>query len=128
MDVALVGLALGQLLDNAAKYSCPNTDIEVTLVHKDRETVISVKNAAKAGINIGPEEKDKLFERFYRGAQQQFGPAGTGLGLSIVKKVAEAHGGRAWVETEASTVRFSLSVRRLEGEQYGKFTRSGLAR
>ncbi len=119
VDVALVELALGQLLDNAAKYSCPNTDIEVTLVHKDQETVISVKNAAKAGINIGPEEKDKLFERFYRGAQQQFGPAGTGLGLSIVKKVAEAHGGRAWVETEASTVRFSLSVRRLEGEQYG---------
>ena len=119
VDAPLVELALQQLLDNASKYSTPNTEIAITLVHKEWETVISVENSGKTGPTVNSDEMERLFERFYRGAQMEYGPAGTGLGLSVVKKVAEAHGGRAWMESANGMTRFLLSVARLKGEKHG---------
>ncbi len=69
--------------------------------------VLSVESV---GSGIRVEEREKIFERFFRGANAVHGPTGTGLGLSIVKKTAEAHQGRAWVECEGERTTFFLTV------------------
>jgi signal transduction histidine kinase len=47
---------------------------------------------------VADGEKQRVFEKFYRGAASAGVPSGTGLGLTIVREIARAHGGRAWVE------------------------------
>jgi two-component system sensor histidine kinase KdpD len=54
------------------------------------------------GPSIRPEERERVFERFYRSQGNEHRAPGTGLGLSITKKVAEAHLGRAWVQSSDS--------------------------
>jgi len=107
VDVQMIHLALLQLIDNAAKYSVGRRMIEVRVAQDEMETRIEVANG---GPPIKPEEREHIFERFYRGIDTAHGPSGTGLGLSIVKKTAEAHGGRAWVECEDDATRFFLTM------------------
>jgi signal transduction histidine kinase/CheY-like chemotaxis protein len=67
---------------------------------------------ADTGEGIYPEEKEKIFEDFYRIGDGLVGrPKGTGLGLSIAKKIIDTHGGSIWVESElgkGSTFYFTL--------------------
>lgn len=97
----LLEQAVINLIDNAVKYSPANTQVEVKLQTKDHEWVISVTDE---GRGIEPEHLARIFERFYRtdkARSREMG--GTGLGLSIVKHIAEAHGGRATVESFPGT-------------------------
>ena len=119
LDAPLFELALQQLVDNAAKYSAPETPIVITAEQGVWETTVSVSNVGRAEFLIRPDETTKIFDRFYRGIRDEYGPAGTGLGLSVVKKIAEAHHGRAWVECDESTTRFRLSVQRPHGGKHG---------
>ena len=60
--------------------------------------LISVRDT---GVGIGPEDHDKVFERFYRAPNPLAVEAGgAGVGLTIVKSLVEAHGGRIWVDSE----------------------------
>ena len=59
--------------------------------------VISVRNE---GSFIPPEEKDKVFQRFYRSPGTEHKAAGTGIGLSVVRRITEAHQGRTWVTSD----------------------------
>lgn len=95
-DRKLIKRALAQLLDNALKYSVPETPIEITVSVTDTAVVAEVRNE---GPGIASEERDRVFERFYRTVEAQAGAPGTGLGLSIVKKIADAHAGRVWVDS-----------------------------
>jgi two-component system sensor histidine kinase KdpD len=95
-DRKLIKRALAQLLDNALKYSVPGSPIELAVTVGDTEVIAEVRNE---GPPIAPADRRRIFERFYRTAEAQFGAPGTGLGLSIVKKVADAHAGRVWVES-----------------------------
>lgn len=71
------------LLDNAIKYNCPGGSVTMKVIEKENKWVISV---ADTGIGIAPEEKDRIFERFYRiDKSRHKAVEGTGLGLSIVK-------------------------------------------
>src|SRR5262249_40061129 len=79
------------LLDNAKKYSEPNTKITLDVRHLDGKIYIKVKDEGKG---IPEEDLPRIFERFYRvDKSRSRGLGGTGLGLSIVKQLVEAHGG-----------------------------------
>jgi len=77
--------AIGNLLDNAAKWSPPNGRIEVDVA----DGAVTVRDH---GPGIAPEDLPYVFDRFYRSADAR-GLPGSGLGLAIVRQVAESHGG-----------------------------------
>ena len=85
--------AVGNPLENADKWSPPGTPIRLVL---DGGTV----TVHDRGPGIAPEERGKVFDRFYRGPDS--GPTrGSGIGLSLVRHIAQAHGGRAWARNAA---------------------------
>lgn len=96
VDRKLAAAAIGQLADNAIKYSIPDSFVDVSFLGNGAELITSVSNKGPA---IKPAERARIFERFYRTDTGEDTPSGTGLGLSIVKKIVEAHGGRVWVES-----------------------------
>jgi two-component system sensor histidine kinase KdpD len=96
-DEELIGTAIGEFIENAAKYSSTGSPIQVSALEDDSQVLISVHNH---GPVIATEDRSRIFERFYRSPAAHYRAAGTGLGLSIVKKTAEAHRGRAWVTSE----------------------------
>jgi two-component system sensor histidine kinase KdpD len=109
-DRALLSTALLQLLDNAAKYSAPGSAITIGASEDDAEIIVSVHNE---GASIAPEDRERIFERFYRAPDSKHRAPGTGLGLSIVKKTAEAHHGRVWVVSEEGRgTTFSFAIPR----------------
>jgi len=71
------------------------------------------------GPGFADEDRPLVFERFYRGADAVRGPAGTGLGLSVVKKIAEAHQGRTWVESEGDKTSFVFALPNHKGVSHG---------
>jgi two-component system, OmpR family, sensor histidine kinase KdpD len=96
-DLQLLQMAILQLFDNAAKYGSPNSSITIG-VHEDAvEASISIRNE---GSFIAHEEKDKIFQRFYRSPGSDHRASGTGIGLSVVKRITEAHHGRVWLDSE----------------------------
>ncbi len=102
VDAVLVERAISNLLDNAVKYSPPGAPIEVTV--RDGEVLVS-----DHGPGIAEEDLPRVFDRFYRAAAARAKP-GSGLGLAIVREAAEAHGGRATVESSPRGARFRLSL------------------
>jgi two-component system sensor histidine kinase KdpD len=90
VDRQLLDLALTQLLDNAFKYSLPASAITVSVRMEEDFVMISLRND---GDSIAPDEQDRIFERFYRGARVRNLVSGTGLGLYVARKIADAHGG-----------------------------------
>ena len=106
-DTELIATALRQFVDNAVKYSNPGSVITVSGGAVNDELLISVHNQ---GIPIGPEDRERIFERFYRSPGTEHRAAGTGLGLSIARKIAEAHLGRVWVESDETGTTFFLSL------------------
>lgn len=80
------------LIDNGIKYNKPNGSVSVFLEEKEKHWVVRVQDT---GIGIAAEEKDRIFERFYRiDKSRNKGVEGTGLGLSIVKHGVMLHKGR----------------------------------
>jgi signal transduction histidine kinase len=70
-----------------------------------------VLKVTNKGLVVTPNERERIFERFYRAPETQHMPAGTGLGLSIVKKIVEAHQGSVWAEGESNYgTSFSISL------------------
>jgi two-component system phosphate regulon sensor histidine kinase PhoR len=89
--------ALGNLLDNAAKFSPPGTAIDVNAEVIGGEVVISVRDR---GPGISPEHWSRVFERFYKVDRARPREAGGfGLGLAITKHLVQVLGGRIWTET-----------------------------
>ncbi|MGB9439868.1 MAG: ATP-binding protein, partial [Desulfobacterales bacterium] len=96
-DSSLLEQAVVNLLDNAIKYSEPNSTIHLEGNLKDAEVKIIVEDR---GIGIAKKHQPRLFERFYRvDKARSRNLGGTGLGLAIVKHIAQAHGGNVTVES-----------------------------
>ena len=96
-NAQLLEQAIGNLLDNAIKYSDPGGSIEIDVTQGKGEVTMTVSDH---GCGIAPEHLPRLFERFYRvdkGRSRELG--GTGLGLAIVKHIIQAHGGDVTVES-----------------------------
>jgi two-component system sensor histidine kinase QseC len=85
--VMLLALARN-LVDNAARYAPDSGQVRVTLRREERSACLSVEDA---GPGVPPEQRERIFERFYRGTEGR--GEGSGLGLSIVRRVVELHGG-----------------------------------
>lgn len=107
-DRKLMVTAFVQILENAIKYSVPDSPINVGVKLKDAEVIVSVENQGHA---IAPADRERIFERFYRASGREQSQPGTGLGLSIVKRIVEAHHGRVWVEgSQDGGTTFSLAL------------------
>lgn len=93
-DRTSLEMALANLLDNALKHTPAGGTVELAASEEAGRTLLVVSDT---GPGIDPVDRDRLFERFYRG--QSSGPQpGAGLGLAIVKSAAEAHGGSVRLE------------------------------
>jgi two-component system sensor histidine kinase KdpD len=92
MDFVLMQQVLVNLLDNALKYSAPDSPVEVSARVVGEEMEIEV---ADRGIGIPSAELTRVFDKMYR-VQRPHAVSGSGLGLTICKGIVEAHGGRIW--------------------------------
>jgi K+-sensing histidine kinase KdpD len=100
VDARAVSEVVYTVLDNAAKYSPPETTI---LVEARREGDDSVLIAiVDDGETIAPELRERVFDKFFRATRDgditRHRPSGTGMGLAIAKGIVEAHDGRIWIE------------------------------
>jgi two-component system sensor histidine kinase SenX3 len=110
--------ALVNLLDNAVKYSEPDSSVEVR-AHSDGEWVgVEVRDH---GIGIPQRDLERIFERFYRvDRARSRETGGTGLGLAIVRHVASNHQGDVQVESrEGEGSRFTLRLPATAGAAAG---------
>jgi two-component system phosphate regulon sensor histidine kinase PhoR len=98
-DERAIEIAVINLVDNALKYGADGGRVAVSVRRVKDQIEIRV---ADRGPGIKPEDKKRIFERFVRGTPAQGKQVrGSGIGLALVKHIAEAHGGRAWVEDGA---------------------------
>jgi two-component system sensor histidine kinase TctE len=83
---------VGNLIDNAIRYNRPGGHVTARV----RGTEFAVLEVEDDGIGIGPDERDLVFERFYRALGS--GVDGSGLGLAIVREIANLHGANVLVK------------------------------
>ncbi|MFC4398001.1 MULTISPECIES: sensor histidine kinase [Micrococcaceae] len=115
-DQDLLVTALRNLIDNAIRYSPPNTRVGIGV--RSREGLVSI-SVTDQGEGLSPEEQERVFERFYRvDAARSRQTGGTGLGLSIVKHVASNHGGEVtlWSQPGQGST-FTLRLPEMEGQE-----------
>jgi two-component system phosphate regulon sensor histidine kinase PhoR len=114
VDERAVEIAVINLVDNALKYAPRSQAVRIVLAREGRSFSIAVEDD---GPGIPEGERKRIFERFVRG-RQEAGQAqrGSGIGLSLVAQIAQAHGGRAWVEDAKWThgARFVMTLRATE--------------
>jgi signal transduction histidine kinase len=88
---------MNNLINNAIKFSYPNTTITLRARVQDQDVAISVQDQ---GQGIPAQEVDTLFTEFGKtSVRTTAGEKSTGLGLAIVKRIVELHGGRIGVES-----------------------------
>ncbi len=98
--------AIGNLLDNAIKYTPEGGDIALRLWEENGEVILTVRDT---GVGIPPEALPHIFEHFYRARQPGTEHvSGTGLGLTLVQSIIREHRGRVWVESEGVPGKGSL--------------------
>ena len=110
VDYLLVEQVLSNLLENAARYTPAGTAVTVraTAVAGGDEVEVAVVDH---GPGVAEEERERIFDQFYRLRAEGRGPLGTGMGLAIVKGIVEAHGGRIGVEaTPGGGATFALRL------------------
>ncbi len=115
LDRRLIKLALKQLLDNALKYSYPNTPLVIRVYDSDDAVVAEITNR---GREIPAEEQVRIFERFYRSPAVQRSIPGSGLGLTIAQSIVRAHQGDLSVVSRPGETTFRLTLpAQLEGNK-----------
>ncbi|HUM70659.1 MAG TPA: HAMP domain-containing sensor histidine kinase [Chloroflexota bacterium] len=98
--------AVSNLVDNAIKFSPENDVVEIIVSGDNHHVLIRV---CDRGEGIAESDKPYIFETFYRGKDvEEY--EGSGLGLALVYSIAEAHGGKIWVESENDGSTFILEL------------------
>jgi len=112
-DRDLLTQLLQNLIDNAIKYNLPEGSPHRRLSIVGRRQVSSVKiTVVNASRDIPPEERDRLFDRFYRGdLSRNRKREGFGLGLSLSREIARSHRGDLWLDqTPKGETGFTLTL------------------
>jgi two-component system sensor histidine kinase KdpD len=108
LDSVEIGEALYNLIENAAKYSPPESEIQVEVRRERNALQVSVSDH---GPGIPIAALPHLFDPFYRAIDGTQRPQGLGLGLAVVKGLVEAHGGKVIAENRAGGgARFVFSL------------------
>jgi signal transduction histidine kinase len=89
--------AVLQLAANAVRHTADGDVVSVGSELRDGHVRFWVRDS---GPGVRPEDRERIFERFYRGRSGHRRSDGAGLGLSIVQAIAEAHGGRVELDSE----------------------------
>jgi two-component system sensor histidine kinase KdpD len=95
VDFAQWVRVLEHLLRNALAYGGPRSAVRVGASGTSKEVKLWVEDE---GPGIAPDERERVFAKFYRGRSAAAVTAGTGLGLAITREIVRFHGGRIWVE------------------------------
>jgi PAS domain S-box-containing protein len=111
VDADRISQVLSNLVSNAIKFTPDEGSLRIELVVDGRDAVLRVGDS---GIGISEDDRERLFERFFRAgnAVEQAIP-GTGLGLAICKGIVDAHAGHLWIESalgEGTTVTVRLPL------------------
>jgi two-component system phosphate regulon sensor histidine kinase PhoR len=111
-DAVRLGQVFSNLIDNAIKFSKPDSEIQVTVSRQEKQAMVTVTDT---GPGISEEECARIFERFYQVDKSRQGGEGrgVGLGLAISKQVVEAHHGEISVSSkigEGSTFMVKLPI------------------
>jgi two-component system sensor histidine kinase KdpD len=109
-DGTMIAKVLCNLLENAAKYSAPDSPIFISGEQKGGQVVVSV---ADRGVGIDPSEQALVFDRLYRSRVHSQQTPGTGMGLPISRAIIESHHGTLTVTSQVnqgSVFSFSLPV------------------
>jgi signal transduction histidine kinase len=121
VDSDRISQVLTNLLSNAIKFTPDEGRLEVALQASAGEAVLRVSDS---GIGISEDDRERLFERFFRaGNALERAIPGTGLGLAICKGIVDAHGGRFGVDSALGrgttvTVTLPLAAATTEGEDH----------
>jgi signal transduction histidine kinase len=99
-DPDLLGILFYNLIENAIKYSSPNSIVEIFGTKNDGKLRIEVSDS---GTGIREDLLDKIFERFYRAESSSHKVLGSGLGLAICKIVANVHQAKLWAENNSNS-------------------------
>ena len=106
-DPALFERAVGNLVDNALRFTPENGSIQIALAERTNDFEVAVSDN---GSGVAPEHLPRVFDRFYR-AESSRGSDGAGLGLALVKSIVDLHGGTARIQSEVgrgTTVRITF--------------------
>ena len=95
------------LLDNALKYSTPESMVSVDLANNGKNCLLSV---ASPGEPISREDLKNIFKRFYRADKARAMNGSYGLGLSIAESIVESHKGKIWAESEEGLNTFFVQL------------------
>ncbi|MEK8031985.1 HAMP domain-containing sensor histidine kinase [Ideonella sp. DXS29W] len=107
---------LGVLLDNATRYSKPGgqVDLDVSLLRAEEPSggpATVQLQVHDRGIGISAAELPRVFDRHFRGTNaRRHSPEGSGLGLGIARSLAQAHGGKLVLDSDASGTRAVLTL------------------
>lgn len=96
IDPEAIDRVIMNLLSNAIKFSNENSNIYINLVVKDKEIELSFKDE---GCGISKEEKERIFDRFYQGKNND-NIEGSGIGLNLCMLFVKAHDGKIFLESE----------------------------
>ncbi|HEY4273793.1 MAG TPA: heavy metal sensor histidine kinase [Candidatus Udaeobacter sp.] len=95
-DPDLFERAVGNLLDNALRFTPENGSIQIALRQRETDFEVAISDN---GCGIAPEHLPRVFDRFYR-VESSRGSDGAGLGLALVKSIVDLHGGSATIQSQ----------------------------
>jgi two-component system, OmpR family, phosphate regulon sensor histidine kinase PhoR len=117
IDESAMTLVVMNLVDNALKYAADGKEISISLAHEDDQVKLAVRDR---GPGIPADERERIFDRFYRGRDVRGRPVrGSGIGLSLVKHIAHAHGGSVELDStpgQGSTFTVSMPIAKVPAE------------
>ena len=117
LDVGKFMQAMENLLENARKYSNPDSEIVLSAKREGALIHLCLSNETT---KIQEEDLERLFERFYKTDEARTSSASTGLGLPIVKKIMELHGGKVSARLSGNRIFFDVLLEAAEENHAAK--------